>query len=173
MAVCNAIKKISDAINKICIVIAVALLGAMVIVTFVQIICRVFFTALSWSEELARYLLVWSTLIGAGCVYKAGGHISVLIVQDLFPPAVRKAFKVLVHILCAVFFAIVVYYGIKYMGMVGTQKSAALHVPMKYMYLSIPLGCGIMLVHAISLIAEEISGKTDMGKKEEKVGEVE
>ena len=26
--------------------------------------------ALTWSEEVARYLLVWSTFIGAGCVYK-------------------------------------------------------------------------------------------------------
>ena len=159
MAVINVIKKISDVINRICIVIAVALLGAMVIITFAQIICRVFFTALSWSEELARYLLVWSTLIGAGCVYKAGGHISVLIVQDKMPPSVQRALKVLVHILCAVFFVIALFYGVKYMGMVGAQKSAALHVPMKYMYMSIPVGCGIMLVHAICLVCEEIIRK--------------
>lgn len=159
MAVSNVIKKASERLNKVCTVLSVGLLGAMVVVTFVQIICRVFFTALSWSEELARYLLVWSTFIGAGCVYKAGGHISVEVVQNLFPPTVRKAFRIFVHILCGILFAIAVVYGIKYMGMVGTQKSAALHIPMKYMYAAIPVGCGIMMVHAIALITHILGEK--------------
>jgi len=159
MAGSNVIKKASDNLNKICTVLSVGLLGAMVVITFVQIICRVFFTALSWSEELARYLLVWSTFIGAGCVYKVGGHISVEVLQNLFPPTVRKLIRILVHVLCGILFAIAVVYGIKYMGMQGTQKSAALHIHMKYMYAAVPVGCGIMLIHAIGLITDILGEK--------------
>ncbi|MEA5082766.1 MAG: TRAP transporter small permease [Lachnospiraceae bacterium] len=159
MAVSNVIAKVSESVNKVCTVLSVGMLGAMVLVTFVQIICRVFFTALSWSEELARYLLVWSTFIGAGCVYKTSGHISVEVVQNLLPRTARTATRIFVHILCGILFAIAVVYGIKYMSMVGTQKSAALHIPMKYMYAAIPVGCGIMIVHAIALITNILGEK--------------
>lgn len=159
MAVVKAINKASDLVDKLCCIIVVVLLASMVFVTSVQIICRVFFSALSWSEEVARYLLVWSTFIGAGCVYKKGGHISVLIAQELLPHKLRKMVQILVHLLCGTFFAIAVYYGFKYMNMQGTQLSAALRIPMRLMYLAIPVGCSVMLLHAFNAIIQLINAK--------------
>ncbi|HYF84179.1 MAG TPA: TRAP transporter small permease [Clostridia bacterium] len=153
MGAVKAINKLSDMVDKVCSVILVVLIGGMVLATSMQIICRVFFSALSWSEEITRYLLVWSTFIGAGCVYKKGGHISVTVIQDLLPKKLRKAAQVLVHLLCGAFFVIAVYYGFKYMGRQGTQLSAALRIPMRYMYMAIPVGSGVMLLHAINAIA--------------------
>lgn len=161
MPVVNGVRKISDVLNQICMALCVAFLAVMVVVTFVQIICRVFFTALSWSEEMARYLLIWSTFFGAGCVYKSGSNIAVLIVQDLLPAAIKKVAKILVHVLCFGFFVLAIYNGMRYMNMVGTQTSAALQVPMKYMYLSVPLGCSIMSIHAFSAILDEIFVKKE------------
>ncbi len=161
MPIVAGIKKISDVLNKICMALCIAFLAVMVIVTFVQIICRVFFTALSWSEEMARYLLIWSTFFGASCVYKSGSNIAVLVVQDLLPATIKKIAKILVHALCLAFFALAIYNGMRYMNMVGAQTSAALQVPMKYMYLSVPLGCGFMAIHAISAILEEIFNKKE------------
>lgn len=154
MAVAKAINKVSDLVDKICSVILVAMLGGMVLTTSLQIICRVFFTALSWSEEVTRYLLIWSTFIGAGCVYKKGGHISVTFAQEKLPQKLRKAAQILVHLLCGALFAIVVYYGFKYMGKQGTQLSAALRIPMNLMYMAIPIGCGVMLLHTFNAIIQ-------------------
>ncbi len=159
MSVITFFRKLSNTINKLCLTICVALLGAMVVTTSVQIVCRVFFTALSWSEELARYFLIWASLLGAGCVYKTGSNIAVLFVQGLLPSGLKKFAKILVHVLCGVFFGLAIYHGIRYMGMMGVQKSAALHIPMKYMYLAIPLGCGIMEFHVIDAILSELFGK--------------
>ena len=154
MAIARAINKISDFVDNLCSVIVVVLLAGMVLVTSAQIICRVFFSALSWSEEVARYLLVWSTFIGAGCVYKRGGHISVLVVQDLLSPKLQKLVKILVHVLCGAFFVLAVYYGFKYTGKQGTQLSAALRIPMSLMYMAIPVGSGVMLLHALNSIIQ-------------------
>lgn len=161
MSVITLFRKLSDTINKVCLTICVALLGAMVVVTFVQIVCRVFFTALSWSEELARYFLIWASLLGAGCVYKSGSNIAVLFVQGLLPEKLKTFARILVHVLCGIFFILVIYHGFRYMGMMGTQKSAALHVTMKYMYMAIPLGCGIMGIHALDAILHEVFQKGD------------
>ena len=75
MVIANAVHKASDLVNKLCSILCVVMLIAMVIITGMQIVFRVFFTALSWSEEATRYLLVWSTFIGGSVVYKAAGHI--------------------------------------------------------------------------------------------------
>ncbi|MCQ1531822.1 TRAP transporter small permease [Lutispora saccharofermentans] len=154
MAVAKAINKVSDLLDKICSVILVAMLAGMVLTTSLQIICRVFFTALSWSEEVTRYLLVWSTFLGAGCVYKKGGHISVTFAQEKLPQKLQKVAQVLVHLLCGALFAIAVYYGFKYMDKQGTQLSAALRIPMSLMYMAIPLGCGALLLHAFDAIIQ-------------------
>jgi len=152
MVIVNAIQRISGWLDKICASICMILVALMVVVTGAQIVCRVFFTALPWSEELTRYLMVWSTFIGAGCVYKHAGHISVTLVQDLLPSSGKKGMQVLVHLLCGALFVIAVWFGIKYMGLQAKQLSAALRMPMKWVYLSIPVGCAVMLVHIIDAL---------------------
>ncbi len=159
MAIVKAVHKLSDWLDGVCAVLCVACLTAMVLLTGAQIICRMYFTALVWSEELSRYLLVWSTFLGAGCVYKKMGHINVTIVQDLLPPAAQKAMRVLTHLLCGAFFLMAVYYGIKYMGFQTRQLSAAMRIPMHWMYLSIPVGCGIMALHVADLLLHMLPGQ--------------
>ncbi len=154
MTVAKVINRTSDLVYKICCVIVVALLGAMVAVTSLQIICRVFFNALSWSEEVARYLLIWATFIGAGCVYKTGGHVSVSFLQDMLPEKTHIILQTVVHLLCSIFFIIATYYGIKYIGRQGGQLSAALRIPMRYMYAAIPINSFIMLLHAVNMIIQ-------------------
>lgn len=69
MAFVKGFHKLSDLLDTLCSYIIVVMLGAMVIITGAQIVCRMAFTALSWSEEATRYLLVWSSFLGASCVY--------------------------------------------------------------------------------------------------------
>lgn len=56
MAFVKGFHKLSDVLDTLCSYIIVVMLGAMVIITGAQIVCRMAFTALSWSEEATRYL---------------------------------------------------------------------------------------------------------------------
>jgi len=146
------LQKTSDAVDRVCTVITVILLGTMSIVTFLQIICRAFFTSLSWSEELARYMLIWLTFIGAGCVHKRAGHISITLFQNIFSGKTRKAFQILTQLLCIIVFAVAIYYGFSYMQLMGLQLSAAMRIPMRYIYAVIPLGGSVLLLHSVDRI---------------------
>jgi TRAP-type C4-dicarboxylate transport system permease small subunit len=159
MTITDVVHKLSDRLDGVCAALCVVCLSAMVLLTGAQIICRMYFTALVWSEELSRYLLVWSTFLGAGCVYKRMGHINVTVVRNLFPPGARKAMQAATHLLCGAFFLLAVYYGITYMGLQTRQLSAAMRIPMPWMYLAIPLGCGVMALHALDLVLRMIAGK--------------
>lgn len=144
--------------------VIVFMLGAMVIITGAQIVCRLFFTSLAWSEEATRYLLIWSTMFGAGCVYKHSGHISITLLQDSVPAKVKNLLSILVHVLCIIVFALIVWNGIKYFGKQGNQLSPAMRIPMRYVYTCIPIGCAIMVVHALDAVFQNLLGL--FGKEE-------
>lgn len=152
MIIVHGIHKLSDILDKLMEVVIVFMLGAMVVITGAQIICRLFFTSLAWSEEATRYLLIWSTMLGAGCVYKHSAHISITIVPDALPEKLKDILQILVHVLCAILFTLIVLYGIQYFGKQGKQLSPALRLPMRYVYLCIPSGAGIMAFHAFDAV---------------------
>ena len=156
--------KISFWLDRVCGVLIVVMLAAMVIITGAQIVCRTWFTALSWSDEVTRYLLIWSTFLGATCVYLAGGNISITFVRDACPAAVAKALKVLVHLICMVLFAVLLYYGCKYC--MNLKKTAtALPIKMKYIFTCIPISMGVSMIHALRLTIDEIMAKPGAEKE--------
>lgn len=156
MIIVHGIHKLSDILDKLMEVVIVFMLGAMVVITGAQIVFRIFFTSLAWSEEATRYLLIWSTLLGAGCVYKHAGHISISILQDSLPAKAKDVLQILIHGLCSVLFILIVWYGIQYFGRQGKQLSPALRLPMRYVYTCIPIGCSIMAFHALDAIVQSL-----------------
>ena len=154
----NLIKKvltpISAVLDKVCSGLIVFMLGAMVIVTGAQIICRTWFTALSWSDEVTRYLLIWSTFLGATVVYRHNGHISVTLLQDAVKPKMTKALRVCVHVICFVLFAVLFYYSTRYC-MKLKKTATAMPIKMKYIYSCIPVSMVIMMIHSLLMGVEE------------------
>ncbi|MBQ8074405.1 MAG: TRAP transporter small permease [Oscillospiraceae bacterium] len=156
----KVLQNIGKVLDEICGFLIVLMIGAMVIITTAQIICRIWFTALSWSEEVTRFLLIWSTFLGATCVYRRGGNIAITAVQGLFPEKVQKVLRVLVHIVCFVLFAVLLYYGILYCNK-QVRTAAALPIKMKYIYMCLPIGLGICMYHAFVMALEEIFQKKE------------
>lgn len=169
MVIIRGIHKISDWLDKIGAYLCLVMLSAMVIITGLQIVCRVFFTALTWSEEAARYLLIWSTFIGAACVYKHGGHISVTVMEGLLPGVGRKILQILVHVLCCIFFALMIWFGFIYVGKQGRQLSPAMRIPMSYLYATIPVGGILMFWHALDAVLQVLTQRETPVEQEETV----
>ena len=152
---------VSDALDKVCSVLIVIMLGLMVVITAVQIICRTWFTALSWSDEVTRYLLIWSTFLGATCVYRHSGHISVTILQDKVPARIGQLMRVAVHAICLVLFAVLLHYSMRYCGKLN-KTATALPIKMKYIYLCLPISMGVLIVHALTMMVHEILGEREV-----------
>ena len=160
----NVLKKIGEAVDRVCGVLIVLMVGAMVIITTAQIIWRVGsgtipgMRPLSWSEEVTRFLLIWATFLGATCVYRRGGNIAITAVQGLFPDGMQRSMRIVVHAVCFCLFAVLLYYGVQYCGK-QVRTAAALPVKMKYIYLCLPIGMGICMYHALVMALEEITRK--------------
>ena len=82
------ISDIFDSINKLLLVVV---LSAMAVVVFLQVIFRYALNLpLFWTEEFARYCLVWASLLGAGIAFKRGEHIAVTFFTERFLPGKKS-----------------------------------------------------------------------------------
>ena len=154
----NTMKKIltpvSNVLDQVCSSLIVFMLGAMVIITGAQIICRTWFTALSWSDEVTRYLLIWSTFLGSTVVYRHNGHISVTFIQEAMGEKWSRVMRVLVHVICFALFTVLLYYSTLYC-MKLKKTATAMPIKMKWIYMCIPISMGIMMIHSLLMGIEE------------------
>lgn len=113
------------------------------------------------SEELSRYLLVWMTFLGSYLLVRVQRHITVdVFVRIVSPPVVR-----LVQILCAIVGAITLGY-VAFLGwelasfIMGTgQMSSSLPIRRGWIYVAIPVGCGLMaLAYVFELLVTLFGG---------------
>lgn len=131
-----------------------ALIGVMTL----QIVSRVFFSATSWSEELARFLLVWLTFLGATLAYQRGRHIAVTFVVERLPGVIQRLCHAATALVGIGFLLVIVVVGYDYMQMQSFQTSASLGVPMNYVYSVMPISAAIMIWYALVDLIEVFAG---------------
>ncbi|HRV99007.1 MAG TPA: TRAP transporter small permease, partial [Aminobacteriaceae bacterium] len=68
-----------------------------VVLIFIQVVMRyVFQNSLSWSEELARYIFLWQTWVGASYAVRMRRHFRVEMLVDLMKGRLRKWYELVV-----------------------------------------------------------------------------
>lgn len=150
------LSKLSLWLNKIYLTVAMVLLAVLLAASSVQIFSRYFFNvSQSWTEEVARYCFIWSSLLGAVVLTKTKGHAVVDFLVKNFRGGLKTAHQLL---LCAIG-AVFIYKGFGLMGITAMQKSPSLKIPLSYVYLAMPM-CGIgVCFHMISEAAELLFSK--------------
>jgi TRAP-type transport system small permease protein len=126
-----------------------AMLAGMLVLVFVNVIGRYFFlVSFGWIEEVSRYLMIWIVFLGAGLALREGMHVAVTILSDLSGP-VRPAFKWGAWVLTFAFFLALAKFGYDYAMFASRQRSAMLQLPMWAVYLSVPIGSLLVLIHML------------------------
>ena len=142
--------QLSDNINRISEAVLFCMIMIMIAVTTLQVICRMFFDALIWSEELTTYLLVASSLLGAAVGFKRGAHIAVTFAVNKLPGAARKAVSIFVQLVGVTFFTVVAYYGAVLMRSEAMQTTPAMGISMTWIYCMYPVIGSIILLHLLA-----------------------
>jgi TRAP-type C4-dicarboxylate transport system permease small subunit len=137
------------------------LLIALTAVVVSQVVARYVLEApLSWSEELARFLLLWLSMLSAAYAFKTGAHFALRILVMQLPEALRRAVALLVHIVVALFFAILLYYSVVFVAGVSGHRAPALQIPMELPYASVVVGTALMLFEVVRSAWREMTGRT-------------
>ncbi|WP_297671157.1 TRAP transporter small permease [uncultured Desulfovibrio sp.] len=122
--------------------------GAMLLLVFGQVITRYCF---GWTphfgEELARYLFVWVVFLSLPLVAKHGGHMCIETITSRVKGNTLKTLNILADIFSIAFLAVMVWNGVRMVDLAGFQTSPAMMIPMSWVYVVIPFGCGVMLCY--------------------------
>jgi TRAP-type C4-dicarboxylate transport system permease small subunit len=116
-----------------------------------------------WSEELARFLLVWLTFLGASVVYFRGAHASVDFLYKRAGLGSRRVMNILVHLFSLAFFLVMAVYGWQFAHFIRLQVSAALNLPKWIPHSIIPLSGAILALHSLNFLWRELKGGANDG----------
>lgn len=125
-------------------------MAALIAVITLQIVSRVAFTAVGWTEEVARFLLIWVTFLGGVLAWHQHRHIAVSVLVDRLPDRAGRVVSATALVVAIAVLLALAWIGTDYMAMQSYQKSASLRVPMTYFYSVIPLSATLMAWLALS-----------------------
>ncbi|ASR89813.1 hypothetical protein AFA_10345 [Alcaligenes faecalis] len=119
----------------------------------------------SWSEEVARFLMVWISLLGSAAVLRRGGHVTVTILLDYLSSKLKRRVLIIRDLLMLATLLSMTYYGWEFAQINAVQLSAAMDIPMSWVYASLWLGMGlcvvILLLIRLGSQSDWTSGSTD------------
>ena len=136
---------------------AVALFGAMVVVTVLGVFFRyVLNAALPWAEEADRYLFIWLSFVGASITMRCQAHIAVDVLVRYFKPALREWVALLSHCAVLAFLAVVFQASGGVIEVTSYSRTTATDIPMSWVYLAVPIGCALIAVEVLRLLSRSV-----------------
>lgn len=106
-----------------------------------------------WSEELARFLLIWISLLGAAYASGQSMHLSIDLLMPKLTQASQRRLSIFIHVVILLFALTVMVIGgfrLMYVTQVLGQRSAALQVPMYLVYSVVPLSGVIIICYIVN-----------------------
>lgn len=119
----------------------------------------------SYTEELATYLLLWISLLGAAYALRLRAHLGIDIVTSKLSAGGKRTARVIGYVVVALFAFVALVIGGGMLVQVTLelgQRSAAFQVPVGYVYLALPISGLLMVYYAVVGAAETLRGTSPM-----------
>jgi TRAP-type C4-dicarboxylate transport system permease small subunit len=134
----------------------IALVVVMTVVVLLQVIYRYALARpLDWSEELARYLFVWISILGAALSVQCRGHFGMDFFFRMLPERGRRFLIFLIYFLMGAVILVILLEGIFLVQKTMAQRSPAMEISMGWAYACLPVGAGLMALHLVAIIMKE------------------
>lgn len=163
-------KKLDRLTQIINVIVAIALAFCVGII-FIQVVRRyIFGSSFQWAEEIARYLVIWVTFLGAVLCLRYGEHTRIEVFISLFPHKVKKWIEVFDYVVCLGFMLLLGYHSIQLLKINGSFRSAASNTPM-YLVYSCILVSGILMIPYFAVLIYQKIKEPDPKSSEPKGGD--
>ena len=112
-----------------------------------------------FTEEVARYALVWSVLAGTAVSIRTDGHIRVTFIPDQMRPGPRWFWMRALDLLTFALLSILTFAAVRTVEFGGGQTSDGLQVSLQYPYAALPVAFGIGLVFLLIRLRQSWAGR--------------
>lgn len=143
-------------IEKICGALCVFCFAAMTLVAILGVFFRyVMQSPFMWTEEVARYLLVWLGFTAINIALRQDRHIKVEVLQKLVPPLVGKVVSYLVDVLIAFFFIILLQQGYL-LAINNIMLASTFQLSMSWILVAVPVAAALTLIQLFLRVIKKI-----------------
>lgn len=143
-------------------IMLIAVLGMVALISL-QVGSRLTGASVPWTEELSRFLFIWTVWLGLAASFRTGAHPALTLVSDLVIGRARWIFRLVPMLATATLFVAVTWYGYKLLRqqIVFGEQSAILQIGMWWSTLPLVLGAGLSVLGAI---ISAFSSPVDVGR---------
>lgn len=139
--------------------LAFAVFWTLGIVVFAQFFTRyVLNDSLAWTEEIARYLLMWVTFIGGAIVIRRRTNIAVEMLEHFLPDRLGPFLRALIDILTVGFLGCLAWFSLTIVDKMQIQRMTIIDVSMSVVYGGVALGVFLMLFRALQVFWRNMRG---------------
>ncbi len=148
---------VSDGLDRLCRLGAIASFAAMMSFVSIQVVARyVFQSPPTWTEELARFSMIWGGLLGATIAFKARFDPVLIQLPDLGSRWLALAMGLLRGAAVLIFLVPVLFYSLfganldparGFLGRSAQRTADTLGFPMIYIALAVPVAALVILIH--------------------------
>ena len=145
--------KLRSLIDSVLEKILISLMSLMVINVLWQVFSRYILSdPSSFTDELARYLMIWLGVLGAAYVAGKGNHVAITYFSEKLSVENQKKVKVLIHLFILSFAVLGMLIGglrLVYITLALGQLSPALKIPLGIVYSVIPISGILIIIYKI------------------------
>jgi TRAP-type C4-dicarboxylate transport system permease small subunit len=137
----------------------IALMGTITLLVIAEIALRnLASTTLIVTDELARYLMVWTAMLTATLLVHEDGHLRLTFLTDALPPRVARAVFVVADVVTLCFLALLVGASLALMPSVRQQNTVTLGVSMIWFHAALPVCGSLMFLFTLRSIVRRLTG---------------
>ena len=153
---CN-MKKVYMYMEKILHILLAVLLVCMVSIVMAQVIARyVFSSPITWSEEMVRYLFIWSVMTGAIAAMAKDTHLNVDLFSEKISPKARIIRDTVIRAVVCAYLVCLALGGWLIFNQVLSQFSATMRISMAIPYSSIGICAAVMVIQEIYFVIRNL-----------------
>ncbi|MCK0104238.1 TRAP transporter small permease [Pseudohalocynthiibacter sp. F2068] len=141
--------------------VCVALLVVLVLDVWLGVLVRyVIPLPLTFTEELARYLMIWMALlaVSSGIAYRE--HIGVAFIFERMPSSMRRWMAVAFDVMGFAFFFVLFWYGLGFVERGFSRLTMIYAIPKGYVFVGVPLAAAIACLQLALMGLHDFFAKT-------------
>ena len=164
----SALLRLVDRLNAVLAVVVGALLAATALAVLVQVLVRFVLTAVGinisapWTEEIARYTLIWMVFLGAGVGCRRAQMIALEFLVRRLPARIGVPIRYATIALSIAFFVLLIGVGLPFVELGRTETSPVMNVEKSIVYWALPVGAGLMILNSLALVLETVLDRRDI-----------
>ena len=142
-------QRLAGALDGAAAIVACALVVALLVDVSLGAITRSLGDPLIWTDELARFLMVWLAVAGWILATRKRQHVRIRYFQDLLPARAHRSVELAIQVAMAVFGTLILVYGVGLVAKNRDLEATTLPIAMAWMYVPLLPAGAVTLAQAI------------------------